>query len=207
MSEILFFPKTVSREIRIRTYTGLVSRPPEQAKRLKLSLSMPLSGRSLVGMPEWLGNAYEFVSKTHDTVNVSIEFAAANLELSSDDLFSKPAKAPKTKLSKFSIVTVGDKENPDVEAQFVAHVQFSRDFHKWCGEYVGDLVWSRFDLIGGGEVSESKSAKDDDDEKADEPTEEESRLFGGNKGELSPEKGAEYASLGTKPRRGRPPAK
>lgn len=161
MEATLFFPKTVHREIRIRSFAMLVGKAPEKSKRLKLLLSMPLSGRTAVGMPGWLADAWEFVEKTKDNVSQHTQFGAVDLQLSADSMFAKPAKAPKSQLNKFAVVSVGDKEEPDTELQFVAYAPFSRALLEWCGQFAGDEIFASFDLVGGTDAAATPAPKDD----------------------------------------------
>lgn len=205
MSYTLFFPKTVHRQVRIRSFQGLVGKAPEKQKRIKIMLSMPLSGLPAVGMPGWLADAWEFVEKTHDLVSQSITFPGVNLQFSADDMFSKPAKAPKSSLNKFSIVSVGDKEEPDTELQFVAYAPFSTALLNYVGQFAGDDIWANFDLIGEADTSSraAASADDADDEDAEEEddertgeTDSERELFGKDSEYMGKEHDALFASPG-----------
>lgn len=200
MESTLFFPKTVHREIRIRSLALLVGKPPELSKRLKLLLSMPLSGKASVGMPGWLADAWEFVEKTKDEVSQHTQFGAVDLQFSGDDLFSKPAKAPKSQLNKFAVVSVGDKEEPDTELQFVAYAPFSKGLLDWCGQFAGHAIWANFDLIGGSDGASKPAAKQD------EPSADEQELFAEDSELMKPEHDLEFETRVTK-KAGAKPAK
>lgn len=207
MLEPNFFPKTVSREVRLRSYTGLVSKPPEKAKRLKFELSMKLSGKSFIGAPGWLGDAFEFVEKTQDTVTLSHDFPGVNIDFSADELFPRPALAPKAKLRKFRVLSVGSSEQPDTELQFTAYCGFSGELLQWAGQHVGDEVWAKFEVIAGAsdDEPEEDESEADDEEEEDEPEEEHQMSLQGPDDEaaelMKPEHDEEFRSPGTKPAR------
>ena len=192
MEATLFFPKTVHREVRIRSLALLVGKPPELSKRIKLLVSMPLSGKAAVGMPGWLADAWEFVEKTKDNVTQKdTQFGAVNLEFSGDDLFSKPVKAPKSQLNKFAVVSVGDKEEPDTELEFVAYAPFSKTLLEWCGQFSGHDIWANFDLIGEATVPKSSA-------NGSEPTADEQELFAEDAELMKPEHDEEFSFKGAK---------
>src|SRR5271170_7975145 len=137
-----FFPPTVKREMTLKGCNLLISAAGET--RIKITLQMPLSGRSLVGAPGWLGDALTYVSKTRDTANLKDEFASVNLAFCLDDLFNTQIKAPGARLKSFVVKPTGSSENPDVDLFFVAYCSFSHDLWNWCGEKRG--FWATFEV-------------------------------------------------------------
>jgi len=195
MTESLFFPKTVHREVIIKSFGVLIGKAPEKAKRIKLQLAMPLSGKSSVGMPGWLGDAYEFVAKTNDLVNLKSDFYA-NLQFSADDLFPNPVKAPKSKLRKLAVVSVGSSDDQSVELQFSAYLPFATELLAWLGQFAGDSVWANFDLMN--EMPDPSEEEEIDDEEEDDDetpaTEEAAALFAKDKELVKPEHDQEFMS-------------
>ncbi len=111
---------------------------------------MPLTGEALVGMPNWLGDAFTAVSKNFTEVEPQVQqiadlSIAFTNEKPSGELFKAPAaKSPGAELRRFTVLRTGDGENPDVELHFTAYCPFSRDFWKWLGEMAGEDVHMAF---------------------------------------------------------------
>jgi hypothetical protein len=156
METTTFFPGA-NRRVILGSPTLLIG--SNKTRKLRLPIHMPLTGEKLVGMPDWLGDAYAAVSKSFTEVAPPIQqIADVVLHFSNDapkgELFEPPqAKAPGSELRKFTVVRVGDGENPTVELQFTAYIPFSRDFWRWIGEMAGEEVHLAFPSSIGGTVA------------------------------------------------------
>ena len=143
MEATTFFPGAVRR---------VVLGPPSmllganKSRRIRIAVKMPLSGNSLLGMPDWLGEAYTAVAKhfphvdpgLKELIDISVSFSDT---APNQALFENPsAKAPSSELRGFEVLRVGESENPEVELQFTLYCSFSRQFWTWAGEKAGDEV-------------------------------------------------------------------
>ena len=129
-----------------------IGSPTKQSSngRFVFSIAMPLSEESLTGMPPWIKEGYEAVSKTLREACPEIEQVAdITLAFSNDkpagELFARPsAKIAAADLRGFKILRAGDSEDPEIELHFKAFAPFSRDFWAWIGEMCGKEVWMAF---------------------------------------------------------------
>lgn len=206
--EQAFFPNTVHRELVIRSASLLVGKDQSKTqKRIKLSITMPLSGKSLVGMPSWLGDAYTFVAKSHDPVSPQHSLTGVDLLLSAQDLFKNQIAVTKAEIKKFFVTTSGESENPDVDLQFSLYANFSNELWKYAGQMGGILGWAKFEQAS---FASTASASDDDGEEeaaeaAPAPKEEED-LFRKDKTFMGKEHDATFASKPQTKSKNRKPA-
>lgn len=129
-----------------------IGSPTKQASngRIVFGVSMPLTGETFTGMPEWVGEAYEAVSKHLNEASPEVQQVAdITLAFSNEkptgELFAHPsAKVPGAELKNFTVIRAGDAEDPDVELQFKAFTPFTRDFWAWVGEMAGKEVYMAF---------------------------------------------------------------
>jgi len=152
MSEHTFFLKGRNkgneRQIVLRTATLLVGKAPTKQKRIKMKVSMPLTGKKTSGMPEWITNAMTFVMQSHDTVVPDLEFKGFDIHFDDQQLFdSKGAKAPKCQMRGFVVEEVGDSSNPDVDLTFLIYAPFSTRLWNWCGQMGGEEFWAQFTQV------------------------------------------------------------
>jgi hypothetical protein len=168
MSEHQFFDKKKKanqRKVIVSSPVGLQGKAPTKDKRIKLKVQMPLSGQKMVGMPEWMINAYDFVSNNHDTVTPELQFRGFDLEFSSQNLFGANAiKAPKAQMKSFEITEAGDSENPEIVLNFLVYAPFSTKLWEWLGQMYGDDIWCKF-------VQSVEEKSDDLELTAEEPEE------------------------------------
>jgi hypothetical protein len=121
------------------------------SRRVCIPIRMPLTGQSFVGMPDWISEAFEAVSKYLTEASPEVQQVAdLTLAFSNDvpkgELFAHPsAKVPSAELKNFTVARVGDPEDdPEVELQFKAYAPYSRDFWAWIGEMAGKEVYMAF---------------------------------------------------------------
>jgi len=176
MSETTFFVRGKNRgnerRIILKSATLLVGKAPTKQKRLKLRIAMPLDGSKPVGTPDWVAEAYQFVSRSHDTVTPQIELSGYNIVFDDEHLFQKvQAEAPKCQLRNFVIQEVGDAENPEVEMQFTIYAAFSSKLLKFCGGFAGEEFWARFEPTEEEKELELTGDDEEEDEEEEEPEE------------------------------------
>lgn len=150
----------------------LLGSPTKQitSNRILIPIRMPLTGESLSKLPDWVGEAYEAVSKYLSEASPEVQQVAdLQLAFSNDkpegELFAHPsAKASSAELKSFSVTRVEDPDDdPVVELQFKVYVPFARDFWRWIGEMAGKEVYMAFpkSLANGAKPAQSGSLLDD----------------------------------------------
>ena len=114
---------------------------------------MPLSGESVIAMPDWVGTAFEAVSKYLNEATPEVEqisrtltVAFLNSKPKNDTLFENSERAdPRSRAPRFlrhRSVRRHEAEDPDVELTFKRrYAPFSRDFWKWLGEMASAEVY------------------------------------------------------------------
>jgi hypothetical protein len=153
------------RQIILRSAILLVNRAKE--KRIKMKVSLPLTGRKATGTPEWITNAMTFVAQSHDIVSPVVEFGGFDIAFSDDNLFENGAKASKCQMKSFVVQEVGNSETPDIDLQFVIYSPFSTALWKWCGQMGGEEFWASFVQVDEPE-KELELAGDDNEEEGEE---------------------------------------
>jgi hypothetical protein len=158
-----FFPSTNRRVI--------IGSPTKQSTtgRICVPIRMPLTGESMVGMPDWVGEAFEAVSQFLDSATPEVEqIADLTLAFANDKpksngkLFDDPSvRVPSAELKAFSVLRAGDAEDPDVELNFKVYAPFTRDFWKWLGEMAGAEVYMAFPKsLGAGMAKPDKASQE-----------------------------------------------
>jgi hypothetical protein len=177
MDQTTFFPGATRRVV--------LGSPTLQTsnRRICIPIAMPLSDEPVVGMPDWVGEAYTAVTQHFSHVDPEIEqLVDLTLHFSNDkpkgELFAPPdAKVPGAELRKFEVLRVGEPESPDVELHFKAYTPFTRDFWKWIGEMAGKEVYMNFPSSLGKNVAVMPANGNLLDQ---EPTEAETKAFAGD---------------------------
>ena len=167
------------RKLTIKTTTSLVGKAPTKEKRIKIKVEMPLTNAKLAGTPDWIAEAFEFVSKSHDTVTPEKTLLGFDIEFSAEQLFEKSVLASKCSLKNFVIAENGDAEAPDVYLGFMIYTPYSDKLWRWCGQMSGEEQWGKFVQVEipeedddnltlvGESVSEEDEPDDDDDDSGD----------------------------------------
>lgn len=169
-------------------YLGAVRRvklgsPTKQATtgRVTFQISMPLTGELLGDLPDWVSVGFDGVTANFRSLKPDVQEVSDILLAFQNDrpktmLFKTPdAKVPGSQLKNFSIVRVGDPDEPEVELQFHAYCPFSRDFWDWIGQMCGAEVWMNFptSLAQAPQSSAATSGdlplRSDEDESASDP--------------------------------------
>ena len=145
-----FFPGTRKHLI---VYGIQLLQSSEGEKRIKLDLIMPFSDGSLVGMPSWIGEAYDHMGKA-DTVE---RFTKFDVELEAMSLFvhvtedaDKPAQTMyNVLLSGFTMTREeqdeDEEELTDVCLKFVAKVPANPKLWGWLYPYHRCSMFVRFE--------------------------------------------------------------
>lgn len=140
-----FFPKSVRRQISLRTVKLLIAANDE--KRIQMALSMELTGEKLVGLPDWLGNAHDAVASDIDAATIDKIFDGMNVEIYATDQSEKRMiQIPACQLKGFTVERRGAKEAPDVVFCFVCLCGFSTATWKWAGDMGGHDCFAKFDV-------------------------------------------------------------
>lgn len=156
-----FSPKTV-RRIRIRSYVGLVGKAPTKEKRLKILVTMPITGQKLTGFPEWLAEARDYVMKHGQVVKPAESIDYCNVIMTDQQLFGPtPIEAPKAKMSHFVVEQEGDSEDPDTVVKFQIVAKFSTDLLRWVGQMAGEEFDATFEVT---DAPEDESEGDEESE-------------------------------------------
>ena len=186
MERLWFSPKQ-KRRITLRSAALLVGKAPTKAKRIKMQVTMPLTGQPVVGFPDWLADARDFVMKSGETVDARQIINHVNISMGDESLFQKATiEAPKSRLSNMVIFEMGAKEDPVTVLQFQILTQFSTDLFRWCGQMGGeefdsayeltsepqDAAGDELELTGEAEEEDDPDDEDDDDEIEDEEEDE-----------------------------------
>jgi len=205
--ENTFFPQTVRRELKLRSAASLVGKNEE--RRIKLALTMPLTGHALVGMPGWLGEAHDAVAKSINTATVDVSFKGMNIEVFATDQSDRQLIMHNCQLMKFAVVRSGESENPDVNLLFNAYAPFSTDAWKWAGDISGYHFFARFEQTQTS-LDDATEEPEEEDEVGVSPDEDDSQmsLQGPDSDEfeeerreaIKPEHDAEFASAARRPR-------
>lgn len=162
--KLWFSPKSV-RRISIRSYAGLVGKAPTKQKRLKILLTMPVTGNKVTGYPEWLEEAITFVMKTGSPVKPPMTIDYCNIVMSDQNLFqATPIEAPRAKLSHFSVENMGSEDEPITVVKFQVMCQFSTDLNRWCGQMNGEEFDSTYQVT---EAPPETQEEDEDEEHED----------------------------------------
>lgn len=164
MAPKLWFSMKTVRRIKIRSYAGLVGKAPTKEKRIKILVTMPITGHKLTGFPEWLAEARDYVMKHGQVVKPSETIDYCNVVMSDQLLFGPtPIEAPKAKLSHFSIEQEGSSDDPDTVVKFQIMAKFSTDLLRWCGQMCGEEFDSTYEV--------TEAPEDDDEDEDDEESE------------------------------------
>lgn len=162
-----FSPKTI-RRIRIRSYVGLVGKAPTKQKRLKVLLTMPITGNKVTGWPEWLADARDFVMKTGEVVKCTQTIDYCNVTMTDQQLFGPtPIEAPKAKLSHFTVENMAAEEDPETVVKFQMLAAFSTDLLRWVGQMAGEEFDVTFEVTDVPEESGEEEADGEGEAEAD----------------------------------------
>lgn len=147
--ESTFFPGA-GRRITVGSPTLLVGK--NKTRKIRLPITMPLTGESFTSMPDWIGEAFEAVSNfasemtpdVQEIPDIAITFKAPTKEANGALFETEVAKIAQGELKKFNVCRSGESENPDVDLKFVVYAPFARELWRWLGEMAGEEVKMHF---------------------------------------------------------------
>ena len=163
------------------------------SRRICIPIRMPLTGESFVGVPDWVSEAFDAVSKYLSEASPNVQqiadlMLAFHNDSPKDELFAPPsAKAPGCELKAFAVARVENPDDdPEVELQFKAYIPFTRDIWQWIGEMAGHEVFMAFPSSMSGKVkttskptsAEADTLKGDTNPPADAPAKSKSKKSG-----------------------------
>ena len=155
METTSFFAGT-TRVVKLGSPTLLIAKGG--TRRLRLPIKMPLTGQNLIGMPDWLGNAFTAVSQNFTQVEPPVQqIADISLYFRNEEpkpeLFAHPdARIPNAELRTFTVLRTGESDDPEVEMHCTIYAPFAREFWKWIGEKAGENVHLHFPSTKAGAV-------------------------------------------------------
>lgn len=167
-ARLWFTPKSI-RRISLRSYAVLVGKAPTKQKRIKMLVTMPLTGQKLTGFPDWLADARDFVMKNGEVIHATQTINYVNVTMSDELLFGPtPIEAPKCKMSHFTIENMGGEEDPVTVLKFQIMAPFSTDLNRWNGQMAGEEFSSTYQVTEAPEEDENLTLTGDEEEEEDE---------------------------------------
>ncbi|HEV8189484.1 MAG TPA: hypothetical protein VGP83_17145 [Pyrinomonadaceae bacterium] len=118
-------------------------------KRLKLSMSLPLSGDQLVGMPSWVGEPFAIIAKPEykvKSINCTTELDPMILHV-----FALPEGEKEimtlhsVRLCSFRIERETDEEYPPIALNFSTYVPGTGKFLKFADDYFEKSIFIRYE--------------------------------------------------------------
>ena len=107
---------------------------------IRLSISMPLSGRSIEGMPEVFADQFTLMEKEDSAFNSAkneFEIESATLAIYSTDTMMTPTVVTTgATLQDFRLAGEGVKDQRTVCLEFTADVPYSVPLREWCDEHL-----------------------------------------------------------------------
>jgi hypothetical protein len=152
------------RRIEMLDYDPLLSAQVE--KRFRLDLLMPLTGQSLIGMPEWIAPFWENMEKegsagkdvdlaieiegvtfegfSTEGSKRNIEIETGGLDLTKEEMGSRHVLIPGSTLRNFKLVRVTRDKQNIVALSFCMTVKGDVGLAVWCYTYHGATFWASF---------------------------------------------------------------
>lgn len=145
--EIEFFTDS-RRECELGDFHSLQSKGNE--RRIKVAARLPLSNRSMVGLPEWVSQGHELVVKDKSYYNKSI-CKDMRMEGMSIDFFTTDTVKRKSRtlngctLDKFSVERVGKDDKSQTFLNFIFYSPCSLEVVQYFYEMQGGTAFVQFD--------------------------------------------------------------
>lgn len=109
-------------------------------KRIKVMVSMPLSRKPVLGMPESFSEQYMLMEKEESKLSLSkidVLIESAKFEIfSTDAIASSAVDCDAAMLQDFRMVAEGGKENRKVSLEFVSYLPGSVHLRDWCWDHI-----------------------------------------------------------------------
>lgn len=163
------FFKGVRRELQINDFHVLRSTGSE--RRIKINMRMPLGGgRPVIGLPEWVLDARENVTKDgspHRKVICEVDIEGVTTEF-----FTTPESKRRTQVlngclvKQFAVERVGKDEKTEVYLNFVGYAPCSEEIVLWMYKHLHESTFAQFDatqasFLYAGEGSDSDADQEE----------------------------------------------
>lgn len=157
----------------LKKFTVTVGRAPTKEKNINISFTLDVGTGDLKGVPDWLGDAREFVMKTNQTATDDLVLSGLNISMGDPNLFKKKCvEAPKCTLRKFECFAAGSEDDPETLLSFIVKTRFSTDLCRWLGQMAGETFTAIFegavpdtgDIVLKPEDAEDEAEEDDEEE-------------------------------------------
>jgi hypothetical protein len=164
-----FFPGR-TREFIVVDYKPLKSRANEARK--KLTVHDPIGGDSVVGMPAWIGTAYETVAKDNgkghaSRVDLDVEMKGMTIEIYATPNSARELLLTGTTIKNFHVDRVGEEEKAKFFLCYTVYTADSRQLHDWLGTHHQQSAFARFDYTQ--QALDLQASNDDELEDEEEP--------------------------------------
>lgn len=161
----LFFPGA-RKEVRVQGITLLQS--SEGEKRIKLDLLMPLDDGKQVGMPGWIGDAYDHIAKAETVekyTKFDVELEAMSLYCHSTEDADKPMQTLFNGLLNSFSISRGKQDDDDedlggIGLKFTARIPSNPKLWSWLYPYHRNSIFVRFETTQADLELEHKPAED-----------------------------------------------
>lgn len=151
----------------LKKFTVTVGRAPTKEKNINISFTLDVGTGDLKGVPDWLGDAREFVMKTNQTATDDLVLSGLNISMGDPNLFKKKCvEAPKCTLRKFECFAAGSEDDPETLLAFIVKTRFSTDLCRWLGQMAGETFTCTFEGVVP-EPGDIVLKSEDDDEEDD----------------------------------------
>lgn len=172
--ETKFFPGS-RREFRLDSYQLL----DNGDKRNKLQVEMPITGKSVVGMPDWVSDPYTEMGKnTSKTGRLNIEVMCEGMTMdiySTEKIRKRAHSSTGVRITNFALVATGEGEDREVSLHAVIYMPGNIEIHQWAWDHIhmtffADFEYSQTEMDFDGEDEEegeeleASGADDDEDE-------------------------------------------
>ena len=160
--ETKFFPGS-RREMVLSDYGLLSSRSEE--KRSKLLFSMPLTGKAILGMPDWIANPWgEMQKEGSHTGRSAIEVVCEGMTMeifSTEKIRQRVVSSTGTTITALTLAVTGEGDKKDVVLNGAIYVPANKILHDWAWDLIHKTFYASF------EYSQSEMEFDGDEDEDD----------------------------------------
>ncbi len=138
-----------------------------EEKRLKMEFAMPISNKSIVGMPEWVSDPWTVMEKEKSLTlrsNIDVMLEGMTLDFySTGSIKHRALTSSGAKLGGFHLLTAGEGEKKETALHFTVYLPGSIQLRDWAWEnhrqtFFAEFAYSQSEIDFGAEGDE-----DDDD--------------------------------------------
>lgn len=116
---------------------------------IRLTISMPLSGRSIEGMPPVFADQFALMEKEDSAFNSAkneFEIEGATISIFPTDTMMHATVAPSGgTLQDFRLAGEGVKDQREVSLEFTADVPYSVPLREWCDDHLHATFWAQIE--------------------------------------------------------------